>query len=122
VDLALRDLAGNALGLPVYKLLGGETKPRITSYCTGNDLEQHLKFGFKKLKLTIPYGPADGREGIKKNVDLAKHTRGLLGPDGEITTPPFITNTTRRTAVISFTGSPSSAMMSACKPGAIDPI
>lgn len=84
VDLALWDLIGNALGMPVYKLLGGETKPRITSYCTGNDIDQHLKFGFKKLKLAIPYGPADGREGMKKNLDLVKNTRGLLGPDGEI--------------------------------------
>ena len=84
VDLALWDLVGNALGMPIYKLLGGETKPRIVSYCTGNDIEQHMKFGYKKLKLAIPHGPADGREGMKKNVALVKRTRDLLGPDGEI--------------------------------------
>ena len=67
VDLALWDLIGNALGMPVYKLLGGETKTRIPAYCTGNDIEQHLKFGFKRLKLAIPHGPADGREGMRKN-------------------------------------------------------
>jgi L-rhamnonate dehydratase len=37
IDLALWDLIGNALGVPVYKLLGGETKPH-PGYCTGNDL------------------------------------------------------------------------------------
>ena len=84
VDLALWDLIGNALGMPVYKLLGGETKPRIPAYCTGNDVEQHLKFGFKRLKLAIPHGPADGREGMRKNVALVKRTRELLGPDGDI--------------------------------------
>jgi L-rhamnonate dehydratase len=84
VDLALWDLVGNALGLPVYKLLGGATKPRLPAYCTGNDIEQHLEFGFKKLKLAIPHGPADGREGMKKNLALVKRTRDLLGPDGEI--------------------------------------
>jgi L-rhamnonate dehydratase len=84
VDLALWDIVGNALGMPVYKLLGGQTKERIPGYCTGNDLEQHVEFGFKKLKLAIPYGPADGREGMKKNVELVKRTRDLLGPDGEI--------------------------------------
>ena len=68
VDLALWDIVGNALGMPVYKLLGGETKARIPAYCTGNDIEQHLEFGYKRLKLAIPYGPADGREGMKKNV------------------------------------------------------
>ena len=25
--------------MPVYKLLGGETKPRIPAYCTGNDID-----------------------------------------------------------------------------------
>jgi L-rhamnonate dehydratase len=84
VDLALWDLVGNALGLPVYKLLGGQTKERIPAYCTGNDIEQHVEFGFKKLKLAIPYGPADGRDGMKKNADLVKRARELLGSDGEI--------------------------------------
>ncbi|MBI3698657.1 MAG: hypothetical protein HY238_27935, partial [Acidobacteria bacterium] len=86
VDMALWDLIGNALGMPVYKLLGGETKPngRIPAYCTGNDIDQHLKFGFKRLKLAIPHGPADGREGMKKNVELVKRTREALGPDGDI--------------------------------------
>ena len=84
VDLAIWDLLGNVLGLPVYKLLGGATKVRIPAYCTGNDTEQHLAFGYKKLKLAIPHGPADGREGMKKNVELVKRTRELLGPDGEI--------------------------------------
>lgn len=84
VDLALWDLVGNALGMPVYRLLGGETKPRIPSYCTGNDVEQHLQFGFKRLKLAVPYGPADGREGMHKNVDLVKRTREQAGPDADI--------------------------------------
>lgn len=86
VDLALWDLVGNATGMPVYKLLGGETKPggRIPAYCTGNDIEQHIEFGYKRLKLAIPHGPADGREGMKKNVELVKSTRAALGPDGDI--------------------------------------
>ena len=84
VDLALWDLIGNALGMPVYKLLGGETKTRIPAYCTGNDIAQHIEFGFKRLKLAIPHGPADGREGMKKNVALVESTRKALGPDGEI--------------------------------------
>ena len=84
VDLALWDIVGNALAMPVYKLLGGETKARIPAYCTGNDIQQHLEFGYKRLKLAIPYGPADGREGMKKNVELVESTRKALGPDGDI--------------------------------------
>ncbi len=84
IDLALWDLIGNATGLPVYKLLGGETKPRIPAYCTMNDTKQHVQFGFKKLKLALPFGPEDGRDGLRKNVDLVKETRELVGQSGEI--------------------------------------
>ncbi len=84
VDNALWDIVGKAAGMPVYRLLGGATKERIPSYCTGNDLEQHVEFGYRKLKLAIPHGPADGRDGMKKNEALVKRARELLGPDGEI--------------------------------------
>jgi len=84
VDLAIWDLIGKALGTPVYKLIGGATKQRIPAYCTANDIEQHVQFGFKRLKVAIPKGPADGREGMKVNEALVKRTRELLGPDGDV--------------------------------------
>ena len=84
VDLALWDIVGKALNVPVYKLLGGETKDRIPAYCTGNDIEQHVEFGYSKLKLAIPHGPADGREGMRKNLELVKRARTAVGPDGEV--------------------------------------
>ncbi len=84
VDNALWDIVGKALETPVYQLLGGATKDRIPAYCTGNDLEQHVEFGYSKLKLAIPYGPADGRKGMEENVKLVERARKLLGPDGEI--------------------------------------
>ena len=43
-----------------------------------------MQFGFKRMKLAIPHGPADGREGMKKNLELVKRTREILGADGEI--------------------------------------
>jgi L-rhamnonate dehydratase len=84
VDLAIWDIIGKALNTPVYRLIGGEVKPRVPGYCTGNDIEQHVEAGFTKLKLAIPHGPADGREGMKKNVELVERARKALGPDGEI--------------------------------------
>ena len=84
VDLALWDIAGKACGLPVYRLLGGETKSRIPCYCTGNDIEQHVEFGFTRLKLALPYGPADGRAGLRRNVELVKRARAAVGADGEV--------------------------------------
>ena len=84
VDIALWDIAGKTLGVPVYQLIGGAVKPRVPAYCTGNDIEQHVEYGFKMLKLAIAHGPADGREGMKKNVELVKRARKALGEDGEI--------------------------------------
>ena len=84
IDLALWDILGTALQVPVYKLIGGKTKDRIPAYCTGNDIDQHIEFGFKRLKLAVPHGPADGREGMRKNLELVKSTREKLGPDGDI--------------------------------------
>ena len=84
IDNALWDLVGKAFDTPVYRLLGGATKSRIPAYCTGNDIEQHAAFGFKRLKLAIPHGPADGREGIRKNVELVKRARNAVGDDGDI--------------------------------------
>ncbi len=84
VDIALWDIIGKAAGMPVYRLLGGETKPRIPAYCTGNDIMQHVRFGYRRLKLAMPYGPADGREGQRENVAVVRQARTALGPDGEI--------------------------------------
>ena len=72
IDLALWDIAGKAWGLPVYRLLGGETKPRIPSYCTGNDIEQHVEFGYTKLKLALPHGGRTRRHSQERG---ARQTR-----------------------------------------------
>ena len=32
----------------------------------------------------MPYGPADGLEGMRKNVEMVRHGREVLGPDGDI--------------------------------------
>ena len=84
VDNALWDLIGKALNVPVYRLLGGKVKDRIPAYCTGNDFEHHVEFGFKMLKYSTPHAPVDGWEGLRKNVELAERARKLLGPDGEV--------------------------------------
>ena len=83
-DNALWDIVGKALNMPIYRLLGGETKDRVPAYCTGNDIEQHVDFGYTKLKLAIPHGPASGRAGMQENVRLVERARKALGPDGEI--------------------------------------
>jgi L-rhamnonate dehydratase len=106
VDLACWDIVGKALGEPVWRLLGGETKQRIPAYCTGNDVEQHIEFGFRRLKLAMPYGPADGRDGMNKNVDLVKQTRSRLGPDGDVMLDCWMAWTERYTLEMAETLAP----------------
>jgi len=84
VDVAIWDLIGSAMGMPVYKLLGGETKDRIPAYCTGNNLERNAEFGYKRNKLAVPYGPADGSEGMRKNAELVRQARHAVGADGDV--------------------------------------
>lgn len=84
VDLALWDVAGKALGQPVYQLAGGKTKEKIPLYVTGNLTHRHLAEGFRHVKLAVPHGPAGGAEGLRENVALVEKTRNLLGPDGDI--------------------------------------
>lgn len=85
VDIALWDIVGKALGQPVWKLLGGATKPAgIPVYSTGNDVGFYHTLGFRGFKLAMPYGPADGWDGMKKNVELVASARETVGDDSEI--------------------------------------
>ena len=84
VDNAMWDIVGKATGQPVYKLLGESPRERVPGYCTGNNIEQAVEFGFKKIKLALPHGPADGEGGLDKNEQLVQRARQLLGPEGEI--------------------------------------
>src|ERR1019366_2963157 len=83
IDLALWDLVGKAVKQPVYNLVGGKTKEKIPVYVTGNLTERHLAEGFRHVKLALPHGPADGADGLRKNIELVERTRKLI-PDGDI--------------------------------------
>ena len=84
IDIALWDVKGKALRKPVYELIGGKTKERVRAYATGIYTERHKEMGFKDVKIPVRYGPADGKEGLRKNEQDMKRTRELIGPDGDI--------------------------------------
>jgi L-rhamnonate dehydratase len=84
VDLALWDLKGRLLEQPVYALLGGPARERMFCYCTGNDVDWYKELGFKAFKLACPYGPADGLDGIRKNVEFVAKAREIIGDDSEL--------------------------------------
>lgn len=97
VDVALWDIAGKAWGLPVWRLLGGRIHDRVPAYCTGNDFEQHAEFGYTRLKIALPHGPADGREGMRKNVETVREARAAVGRDGDVMVDCWMALTERYT-------------------------
>lgn len=84
VDIALWDLCGKLRDEPVYKLLGGETKSEIPCYVTGPQPLAAKELGFFGGKMPLPYGPADGIEGLNANVEMVAKAREQVGPDFDL--------------------------------------
>ncbi|MGF6233304.1 L-rhamnonate dehydratase [Inquilinus ginsengisoli] len=81
VDLALWDLVGKIRQEPVYKLIGGRTKPELSFYCTGPLPAEAKRMGFWGGKVPLPHGPADGRQGVRANREFLAGHRTAVGPD-----------------------------------------
>jgi L-rhamnonate dehydratase len=84
VDHALWDVAGKAAGVPVYRLLGGACRDDLAVYETTNDRTDWQQSEGLGIKLAIPYGPSDGKEGLARNVELIRECRETIGSDKEI--------------------------------------
>src|SRR5690349_22673929 len=82
VDIALWDLMGKSARQPVYRLLGGRTKPRIPVYASrlysrplpelADEARRYKEDGYKAMKLRFGWGPVDGAAGMHRNVDLVR--------------------------------------------------
>lgn len=84
IDLALWDLKGQLAGRPVYELLDGPARDEIACYATGNHPGWYLEQGFDAVKVSCPYGPAAGREGLAKNEDHVARARDVVGEEVEL--------------------------------------
>tara|TARA_B100001179_G_scaffold231001_2_gene219853 strand:- start:2203 stop:3408 length:1206 start_codon:yes stop_codon:yes gene_type:complete len=91
VDIAIWDVMGKAVGKPVFKLLGGRTKEKIPCYASKlyrTDLDEmqreaqsYLDQGFKAMKMRFGYGPKDGPEGVRENLNSVAAVREVIGDD-----------------------------------------
>jgi len=81
VDLALWDVLGKLRNEPIYQLIGGKTKDRLPMYATTSRPDLAKAMGFKASKFPLPYGPAEGDEGLRKNVAHVAKIRESVGPD-----------------------------------------
>jgi len=79
VDLALWDLLGKLRSEPVYMLLGGATKAVLPMYTTTSRADAGKRLGFVGCKIPCPFGPADGQEGMAKNIAYCKQAREQVG-------------------------------------------
>ena len=94
VDLAVWDILGKAAKLPVFKLLGGRTKEKIPCYASklyaqpldslAAEAEKYVRQGFKAVKMRFGWGPRDGADGMRRNVDLVRTVRETVGDDVDI--------------------------------------
>ena len=96
IDIALWDIKGKALEMPVYKLLGGPVRDKVVCYphAQGDDVDElvancrrHVDEGWKFLRWHLPTAMRDGVEGVlepSEAVALAvEHMAAVRGAVGD---------------------------------------
>jgi L-rhamnonate dehydratase len=81
VDLALWDLLGKLRQEPVYHLLGGAVRDELQFYATGARPDLAKDMGFIGGKMPLHHGPAEGLEGLHKNIAMIADMRAKCGHD-----------------------------------------
>jgi L-rhamnonate dehydratase len=81
VDLALWDLLGRLRGESVHAMIGGRSRTSIPAYCTGPKPGVTKAMGFWGAKVPLPEGPADGPDGLRRNVEYLRACRDEVGTD-----------------------------------------
>ena len=101
LDCALWDLKGKAWGQPVYRLLGGPTRPAVPAYASmlGFSVEPekaaelarlYREKGFAAQKWFFRYGPGDGAAGQERNLAMARAVRQAVGEHYELMFDAFM--------------------------------
>ena len=87
VDIAVWDIIGKSLGVPVHRLLGGYTRKLAVSHMLGFDSAAALvdeahsyieRFGIRTFKVRV------GRRPLALDIELTRSLREALGPDVEL--------------------------------------
>ena len=90
VDLALWDLCGKILGVPVYGLVCKQPRLKIPAYATGTDPGYYASQGFTACKLPVRNGLPQGKEGFEKNLEIVQAAREAVGPDVELMVDAYL--------------------------------
>ncbi len=81
VDLALWDLLSKVRKEPVHQLLGGPVRDELVFYATGARPDLAKEMGFIGGKMPLQHGPAEGEEGLHKNIAKLADMRQRVGKD-----------------------------------------
>jgi len=95
LDCAFWDIRGKWANAPVYRLLGGPTRPSIPAYASmlGFSVEpqrvrerarEYAALGYGAQKWFFRASPAQGRVGMERNVAMAQAAREGMGEDGDL--------------------------------------
>jgi L-rhamnonate dehydratase len=95
VDIALWDIMGKSVGKPVFALMGGRTRSSIRTYASAGyameDLDQLVEMargyraqGYTAMKMRFGWGPADGRAGMRRNIEMVSKLRDAIGDDMDL--------------------------------------
>lgn len=91
IDVALWDISGKAMGVPVYKLLGGGVRTRVKAYASGghgrlgeigDQLKGYAEKGYRAVKMRA--GGKDHPKMVAGSAARIKEARETLGPDIDI--------------------------------------
>ena len=98
VDVACYDIMGKALGVPVWKLIGGRFRDRVPVYANGwytvertpeaiaGRVEAVLEKGYRAFKID-PFGHGEGelpKDEFRKSIQILEALRERVGPGVEI--------------------------------------
>ena len=81
VDLALWDLLAKIRREPVHALLGGPVRDELQFYATGARPDIAKQLGFIGGKMPLRHAPAEGDEGLRKNLMMIADMRSKVGAD-----------------------------------------
>lgn len=101
VDIACWDAHGRAEGKSVVDLLGGLAQTSVPVYASRlyalDDLDAlaeeargYVRQGYSRMKQRFGFGPRDGRQGLRRNIELVKTVREAVGPDVELAADAYM--------------------------------
>ncbi len=101
LDNACWDAHGKAEGKSVVELLGGLTQTSVPAYVSrcyaledldalADEARGYIQQGFVRLKQRFGFGPTDGPEGLRRNVELVSTVRQAVGEDVELAADAYM--------------------------------